>query len=305
MPEPVRHRPVSRRAFGGLVLASGLAALGLAACAPMPRGSRPSQSSRTPTSAPGVSRGRGLVWSDEFDGPASAGLAASRWLVAERSDNPNNELEAYTARRENVSLDGSGSLRITARSEVYSATPLATRNYTSGRIESVEAFRYGRIEARIKVPAGPGLWPAFWTIGRYDGSVQWPVTGEIDIMETVDDATTIHANVHADSTSAGPWTDEGTVPSPTSFADDFHVYSVDWSEDELVFEVDGTEFHRVRREDRPSTDVWEFDRPQYVLLNLAVGGDFPRNKPEPSAFPAEMLVDYVRVYDSEIFPRLE
>ena len=212
----------------------------------------------------------------------------------------NHELEGYTARPENLSLDGKGNLRITARAENYSNAAGARVSFTSGHMQTRQAFRYGRIEARVKVPAGAGLWPAFWTMGIGEPAIHWPATGEIDIMEFVNDATTLYADVHADTTSGGEWDRQGRLASETSFADDWHIYSVDWTTDVLVFAADGTEYHRVEKAALLANNIWEFDRPQNIILNLAVGGDFPQTAPDPAAFPALMLVDYVRVFNAEI-----
>jgi beta-glucanase (GH16 family) len=246
---------------------------------------------------------KGLVWSDEFDGAASSRPSTAKWDVVDKlAGLDNHELEGYTSRPENLSVDGKGNLRIMAQAEDYSDAAGDTVSFTSGHIETRVAFRYGRIEARIKVPAGAGLWPAFWTIGVSNPPVPWPASGEIDIMEFVNDATTLNADVHADTTGGGKWDFQGHLESTKSFADDWHTYSVDWTKDCLVFEVDGSEYHRVEKAQLPATDVWEFDRPQILILNVAVGGDLPGIAPDPAAFPAVMLVDYVRVFNSELHP---
>ncbi len=294
---------VNRRRFFGVMTVTTLA---LAGCTPLPNTGRPAsttpsgrnESPSSPSPAPRLS---GLVWSEEFAGAEYSRPTAAKWKLTDKLVGlDNNELEGYTSRPENLCLDGNGHLRITARDEQYSDASGNRVAFTSGHMESRQAFRYGRIESRIKVPAGAGLWPAFWTIGVGEPVVHWPATGEIDIMEFVNGATTLYANVHADSSGGGMWDMQGTLQSKTSFADDWHVYSVDWTRDRLVFQMDGTEYHRVERATLPTSNVWEFDRPQILILNVAVGGDFPQTTPDPAAFPAEMLVDYVRVFDAEI-----
>jgi beta-glucanase (GH16 family) len=304
---------ISRRALGAVVLASGIG-WGLAACVPAtPRrsssarpgssGSATPSASAAPSGSPAPSAS-GLVWSDEFDGAEGTSPSSALWAMANGVSGANNELEGYSPLPRSVSLDGGGSLRLTARRETYTGPLGRTAGYSSGKVQSVVAFRYGRIEARIKVPAGDGLWPAFWMLGKEDASVQWPQSGEIDIMETSDAATSVQCNVHADSTTSGSWTDAASLDAPGgSWADDWHVYAVDWSTDRLVFSIDGREYHTVERAGRPSDQVWEFDRPQYILLNLAIGGDYPRRSPDGTSFPVDMLVDWVRVHDAEIHPQ--
>ncbi|MBW4031759.1 MAG: glycoside hydrolase family 16 protein [Acidobacteria bacterium] len=281
--------------------------LGLSGCSPITAIPKPtslttSSGARTVSPSPSpLATISGLVWSEEFDGADSSRPSVARWKLSDKLVGlPNNELEGYTSRPENLSLDGSGHLRITALAENYSNAAGQQVSFTSGHMESRQAFRYGRIESRIKVPAGAGLWPAFWTIGVGEPAIAWPATGEIDIMEFINDAKTLYANVHADTSVGGQWDAQGKLTAPTSFADDWHIYSVDWTAELLVFKVDGSEYHRVEKAALPAGYVWEFDRPQIIVVNLAVGGDFPQTAPDRAVFPAEMLVDYVRVFDAEI-----
>ncbi len=277
--------------------------LSLTACSPdegaaQPR-SGPTPPTQTPTPSPPPATG--LVWSEEFEGESGSGLPASTWTLMDRAGGfGNQELQAYTTRPENVAHDGKGALRITAKAEDY-VDPLGNRmGFTSGRIQTVMAFLHGRIEARIKAPSGTGLWSAFWTYGQSDGSLDWPYVGEIDVMELVDDGRTLHADVHANTTDDSVWSAQGRLDADQPFGADWHVYSVDWSTDELVFAVDGTEYHRVTRSELEDFKVWAFERPQHIILNVAVGGTWPQEPTDPSVFPAEMLIDYVRVYDSEL-----
>lgn len=241
--------------------------------------------------------GRTLVWSDEFDGAAGAPVSAD-WEVADGGGGfGNNELQTYTSQPTNVSTTGFGALQVTARSEGSSA-PDGAAAYTSARLQSAPAFRYGHIEARIKVPAGWGLWPAFWAIG--DGPGDWPDVGEIDVMETINQANFVQADVHGPDSSGDPWERKGSSDVDGSLATSWHVYAVDWSPGQLVFSIDGKEFHRVSRADLAPAQRWVFDHPFHLVLNLAVGGDWPGPPIDGGVFPATMLVDYVRVYDSTV-----
>lgn len=299
----MRSRTCVAGVLGSMILSS------LAACSTLDGGaevrssvSAPAETpSATPSETPSAAPAEGLVWSDEFDGGAGTGLPASRWELMNRGGGfGNEELEAYTTRPENVSLDGQGTLRIIARAEDY-VDPLGNRvEFTSGRIETVPTFLYGRIEARIKVPSGKGLWSAFWTIGQETPTRQWPYVGEIDVMESIDDARSVYANVHANTVDGGVWSVQGQRESDVSYGSDWHVYSVDWTKDALVFAVDGVAYHTVERSKIEPSQVWAFDQPQHIILNVAVGGTWPQKPTDSAVFPTEMLVDYVRVYNAEV-----
>jgi beta-glucanase (GH16 family) len=299
---------VGRRVFIGVLGTTLLALVGCAPVGPAPSATTPSASS-TPN-VPSASQwpaipGRKLIWSQEFEGPEWSLLSADEW-TAENSGSGfgNDELEAYTPRPENVSLDGEGSLRIRALLEDHTDPEGREREYTSGRVETEHLFRYGRIEARVKVPTGQGLWSAFWLIGEYRDGTEWPATGEIDVMEYVNETQTLHANGWGDNQSGGPWWLPGTLAVDPGFAQHWHIYSVEWSEDQLEFAVDDEVYHRIHRDDLDPSQIWRFDRPHAIILNLAVGGRFPGAVGDSSNFPAEVLVDHVRVYDSEVSKRI-
>jgi beta-glucanase (GH16 family) len=195
-------------------------------------------------------------------------------------------------------LDGHGGLAITA---VKSAphtfqTSHGTGEFSSARIITRKKFsvKYGRIEARIKIPGGQGLWPAFWMLGENIGTVGWPGCGEVDIMENIGkEPDTVHGSLH------GPGNDSSApfrLKSPARFADDFHVYAVEWEPQELRWYVDGQLYKRVTQKDLPPGVKWVFNQPFFLLLNLAVGGSWPGNPDKTTPFPAVMTVDYVRVY---------
>lgn len=230
-----------------------------------------------------------LVWRDEFDtaiGPDwsfDIGTGTNGW--------GNRELQFYTARPENARVEN-GLLVIEARKEAYSSS-----NYTSARLktEGRAAFRFGRIEARVQIPRGQGLWPAFWVLGEDLRSAGWPRCGEIDIIENIGrEPGRVHATVHGPGYSGGQGVG-GFFDLPSgAFADGFHVFAVDWDASGMRFSVDGTVYTSVTRTDVPG--AWVFDHPFFLLLNLAVGGNWPGAPGADTLFPARMKVDYVRVY---------
>ncbi|MET0296647.1 MAG: glycoside hydrolase family 16 protein [Microbacterium sp.] len=243
----------------------------------------------------------GVVWSAEFEGAAGTPVDPATWSISTRGDGyGNGEQQVYTARPENLSLDGNGSLRITARQETFIDPRGITGNYTSGRIETKTRFAYGRIEARIKVPQGPGLWSAFWLYGDDRNGQDWPAVGEVDIMELLGNTRDLHSTVIGGRTSGERWTRQGTTLGSAPFADEWHVYAVDWTKDALIFSVDGRETYRLLRSSLSSDEQWPFDRPSSITLNLAVGGSWPGPPNTDTVFPAEMLVDYVRVSNSRV-----
>jgi beta-glucanase (GH16 family) len=205
----------------------------------------------------------------------------------------NEELEYYTDSPRNAALDGNGNLVITAREDSSGGDCwYGPCRYTSARLITKGRFdqAYGRFEARIKLPRGQGIWPAFWMLGNDIGTVGWPASGEIDIMEYLGhEETVVHGSLHGPGLDT---TDDYTAPH--SFADDFHVFAVDWSPTAVTFLVDG---HRYARQTRPPGHAgWKFDHPFFLLLNVAVGGRWPGSPDETTAFPQRMVVDYVRVY---------
>ncbi len=231
-----------------------------------------------------------LVWHDEFDtaiGPDwvfDIGTGSNGW--------GNNELQFYTSRPENVRIEN-GVLVLETRKEQYSS-----REYTSARLktEGRRTFKYGRIEARIQVPRGQGLWPAFWALGEDQKAVGWPRCGEIDIMENIGkEPTRVHATVHGPGYSGGKGVG-GFLELPSgAFADGFHVFAVDWDATGLRFSADDTVYKQITPADVPG--AWVFDHPFFLLLNLAVGGNWPGSPSSETQFPARMRVDYVRAYE--------
>lgn len=236
------------------------------------------------------------MWSDEFNGPANTPPDPSKWGYDLGGGGFGNaELETYTNSPDNVSMDGNGNLVI------HALRPTAG-TYTSGRIKTQGKFSiaYGKIEARIKIPFGQGIWPAFWMLGANIQAVGWPNCGEIDIMENIGkEPALIHGTVHGPGYSGANGIGKPyALPSGQPFSNDFHVFTVVWSPNNLEFQVDGNAYFRVTPQSLPSGAKWVFDKPFFLLLNLAVGGGWPGYPDATTTFPQVMTVDYVRVYRS-------
>ena len=237
-------------------------------------------------SAPG---GWVLDWSDEFDGAA---LDHSKW-VAETAGHGygNNELQFYTGRPENLRLEN-GLLVIEARRERF-----GNRDYTSARIKSagLKERTHGRYEARIQVPRGQGIWPAFWLLGADIGGTGWPRCGEIDIMENIGkEPATVHGTLHGPGYSGEHAFGAPSTLAQGAFADGFHVFAVEWEPRVIRWYRDGILYHTATPDTVPGD--WVFEHPFFVILNLAVGGYWPGYPDATTVLPQRMLVDYVRVY---------
>jgi beta-glucanase (GH16 family) len=242
-----------------------------------------------------------LVWSDEFNGKNGSLPDASKWAYdIGGSGWGNHELEYYTNRAENARIED-GKLVITARQEPYTGPDGAKFNYTSARLKTEGLFSqaYGRFEARIKLPAGQGIWPAFWMLGDNIGSAGWPKCGEIDVMENVGKEPGInHGSLHGPS-STNPTSDQTatiTLPAGQKLANDFHVYAVEWEPDAVRFYLDSNLYATFTAAQWPAGGTWVFDHRFFLILNVAVGGDWPGSPDTGTMFPQRMLVDYVRVY---------
>jgi beta-glucanase (GH16 family) len=242
-----------------------------------------------------------LVWSDEFDRPDGSSPDASKWAYDVGGNGwGNHELEYYTKRLKNARIE-KGNLVITAQKESFAGDDGVIRDYTSARLKTQGFFAqaYGRIEARIKIPEGQGMWPAFWMLGEDIPSVGWPTCGEIDIMENIGkEPATVHGSLHGPSTTAptSDLTSILTLPAGQKFANDFHLYAVEWSPSTIRFYVDANLYATFGSSDWPAGGNWVFDHPFFILLNLAVGGAWPGSPDASTKFPQSMLVDYVRVY---------
>jgi beta-glucanase (GH16 family) len=235
------------------------------------------------------------LWQDEFDGPAGQSPDATKWSFDVGGDGwGNQQLEYTTARPDNVALDGAGHLAITAHAEAYMG-----KSYTSGRINTLSQFThaFGRFEARMQMPSGQRMWPAFWLLGNDLPSVGWPDCGEIDIVENRgQEPNLVHGTVHGPGYSGGNGiTASHPVPGAPLSAG-FHVYAVEWIANQIVFSVDGANYFTLTPQQLPANTQWVFDHPFGVILDLAVGGTFVGAPDATTTFPQTLLVDYVRVY---------
>ncbi|WP_405718581.1 family 16 glycosylhydrolase [Streptomyces sp. NBC_01537] len=283
-----RARTLGLGGLATLLAAALLAAIGLSLTGPA-----------TPRAQAAVGA---QTWSDEFDGAAGSAPSATRWThETGGSGNGNNELQYYTNSTDNAALDGSGHLVITARAASSSAGLscwYGACRYTSARLNTARTFTqaYGRFEARIKIPRGQGMWPAFWMLGNDIGSVGWPASGEIDAMENIGkEPGTVHGTIHGPGYSgSGGLGAAYTLPNGQAFADNYHTFAVEWSPSAITWSVDGTTY-----ETRTPADVggnkWVFGHPFFLILNLAVGGSWPGDPDSSTSFPQTMTIDYVRV----------
>ncbi|WP_445263765.1 glycoside hydrolase family 16 protein [Rhodohalobacter sp. 8-1] len=237
----------------------------------------------------GVSRE--LVWSDEFD---YKGLPDSTKWGYDVGYIANNEKQYYTeSRLENARVED-GRLVITAIKEDWEGF-----DYTSARLvtRGKETWTYGRFEARAKVPTGRGTWAAIWTLGANISEVGWPESGEIDIMEYVGyDPDKVHGYVHTEAYNHTIGTDKGSSYTLERPWEEFHVYAVEWYDDRIDFFVDDVKYFTFEKESSDN-DVWPFDKPHYLILNLAIGGNWGGTEGiDNTLFPHRFEVDYVRVY---------
>ena len=241
------------------------------------------------------------LFDDEFNGAAGSSPNTTRWGFAEGGSGwGNNELESYTSRRSNSALDGAGNLNVIARQETYTGSDGITRNYTSARLttRNTFSFQYGTATARMRVPAGAGLWSAFWALGSNISTVGWPLCGEMDILENIgSELNTAHATVHSslrDLTSKD-WLSGASANAADPLSADYHTYGLVWGPNAMSMSLDGRSYFTLSAADMAPTSLWEFNHPFFLLLNLAVGGSWPGSPTAATVFPATMSVDYVRV----------
>jgi beta-glucanase (GH16 family) len=255
-----------------------------------------------------------LVWSDEFD---YQGLPDSTKWSYEEGFIRNQELQYYTRSRTQNARVVDGMLILETHKEKIknpAFDPESERwkqsrefgDYTSASLTTRGKFRwlYGRVEVRAKLPAGRGLWPAIWMLGVNIGQIGWPACGEIDIMENVGhDPDVIHANIHTKKYNHVMKTNKGSkisIPEPYNA---YHVYAIEWSEDRIDFFVDEQKYFTYENEDS-GEDAWPFNQPQYLILNIAVGGSWGGEQGvDPFVFPQRMTIDYVRVHQKSITPQ--
>lgn len=226
-----------------------------------------------------------LVWADEFDGTS---VNTANWNFETGGGGwGNNEKQYYQA--SNATVSG-GNLVITAKKQRVKAN-----QYTSARMttQNKQNFKYGKIEARIKVPLVQGLWPAFWGLGSNHPQVGWPKCGEIDIFEHINTGPDVHGTMHWDynNTHASYGGSTNTTPA------DYHVYAVEWDASFIRWYVDGVQYH-VADITNSINSTEEFHNPFFLILNMAVGGNWPGQTIDDSKLPASMYVDYVRVYQA-------
>lgn len=247
-----------------------------------------------------------LVWADEFTQADGSSPDSSKWGFDVGGGGwGNNQQEYDTARTNNARIQG-GNLVIEARQENYMG-----RSYTSARMltKGKWAWTYGRFEARIKIPRGQGIWPAFWTLGTNidgPGGVGWPACGEIDIMENIGKTNnneqgkiygTIHGPQGGSPYNGGAGVGSSyTLPGGAKYADDFHIFAIEWTTNQIKWFMDDQHYFTATPASLPSGGTWPFTQPQFILLNLAVGGNWPGYPSNYTVFPQQMLVDYVRVY---------
>ncbi len=239
-----------------------------------------------------------LVWGDEFNDPTADGRPdPSKWTYElGASGYGNEEKQNYTDRAENacyVIEDNEGCLKITALADNYQGV-----QYSSARIKTEGRFSatYGRFEARMKLPFGPGMWPAFWLLGSNYATDTWPACGEIDIMENKGfQPNIVSSAVHCPNHSGGNPFTKAFSYQDERFDTGFHTYAVEWDKTHIEFSVDGYRYHTVTAAEM-AKDEWVFDHPFFIIINLAVGGLFGGDPTADTVFPQSLYVDYVRVY---------
>ena len=242
-----------------------------------------------------------LIWSDEFNAANGTPVNESKWTNEVGGHGwGNHELEYYTDRTSN-SFQSKGLLVIKVLKEHFTGANKFAREFTSARLTTKKSFSstYGRIEARIKLPQGQGIWPAFWMLGADIDKTHWPSCGEIDIMENIGkEPSMIHGTLHGPGYSGkkGP-SSSYSLPAGRVFAESFHVFAVEWEEEVIRFYCDEVLYATRTPADLPAGTKWVYDKPFFIILNVAVGGDWPGSPNETTKFPQEMLVDYVRVYE--------
>jgi beta-glucanase (GH16 family) len=270
---------VRRGGLAALVLC--LASVGLAACG----------------SAEGASRS--LVWSDEFNGDNGAVPDPDKWILEQYAPTE-TEQQCYTASPDNAHMDGQGHLVISALDQPGTCADGQYRPVTSARLTTryLHDFEHARFEIRARMPSGEGTWPAFWALSDHRG-VAWPESGEIDVLEYVGrEPDHVFGTVHfADEDGEHHFVQaDDRAEEEGSLHEELHTYAVEWDEDEVTWYLDDEEFGRVTREEVEEIGTWPFDRPYYLLLNLAMGGVLGGDVPEDLAYPQELVVDWIRVY---------
>jgi beta-glucanase (GH16 family) len=240
-----------------------------------------------------------LTWSDEFNGPDGTAPDPIKWKIETGGNGwGNHELEYYTSRSQNLHVRN-GNLEMVALKEDYTGQDGVTRNYTSARLNTSGKFdqAYGRFEARIKIPYGQGVWPAFWMLGNDMSTIDWPGCGEIDIMENIGrEPAMVHGTIHGPGYSGSEGIGSSYSLAAGRFADDYHVFAVEWEPNQISFYVDDHLYGTRTPTELPSGTQWVYNHPFFLILDLAIGGGWPGNPDGTTTFPQTMVVDYVRVY---------
>ena len=248
-----------------------------------------------------------IVFEDNFDGPQGTFPDAKKWVNDVGGGGwGNREHQYYTRRGRNGFVDGKGNLVIRAQkfnnSNRFSCW-YGKCKYTSARLLTKGKFatKYGKVESRIKLPKGQGIWPAFWMLGTDIDKVSWPRCGEIDIMENLGhQSRKIHGTVHGPGYAGAKGIGKSyKVKKSEVVSENFNTYSIIWTEKKIEWFFNGRRFNRLRKEDLPKGAPWVFNKEYFLLLNLAVGGRWPGYPDKKTMFPQEMLVDYVRVYQEK------
>ncbi len=268
--------------------------LALAACS--------RQSQTKPVASNPDPAGWKLAFADEFNAPAGSAPDATKWTYDLGGQGwGNNELQCYTDSRNNSFHDGQGNLIIRAVKEQTTDAKGTTRDYSSARLLTKGLFSqtYGRFEARMQLPHGKGIWPAFWMLGDNISTRNWPTCGEIDIMEYLGhDTMTAYTTIHGPGYSGADGLSKPfKLTAAPSFADGFHTFAVEWSPDNITWSIDGTPCHTIVPADLNGKE-WVFNTPFFMILNLAVGGNWPGSPDEHTTFPQEFRIDYVRAYEA-------
>ncbi len=264
----------------------------------------PTPSPTTPPSPTAIVAPAGwkLVWHDEFNGAAGSKPDPANWTYDLGAGGwGNNELQYYTDRAENASMDGKGSLVIKAikyANPTASGLSCSSCLYSSARLVTRDRqnYTYGLFEVRMQLPTGQGMWPAFWLLGANVGQVGWPQSGEIDVMENKGrEPAIIHGSLHGPGNAEISTLTKAYALTFGDFSEGFHVFAVEWNAEEIRWYVDGLQYFSVTKANLSSN--WVFDHPFYLILNLAVGGEYTGDPGHGTSFPQSLLVDYVRVYE--------
>jgi beta-glucanase (GH16 family) len=298
---PPSHHLIPRLIAPALPLACIVLLPVAAACGSSDQAPAPAPSpASAPAPEPAPAGPWNLAWSDEFDGPSGSKPDGAKWVHDTGGGGwGNNELQTYTDRRENAALRD-GVLVITAVREPFTGTDGVRRDYTSARLKTLGTFSqaYGKFESRIRIPRGQGIWPAFWMLGEDIATAGWPACGEIDIMENIGrEPNLVHGTIHGPGHSGAQAIGGATgAPGGGAFSEDFHVFTLEWEPRVIRWYVDGALYQTRTPADLPAGARWVYDKPMFLLLNLAVGGNWPGNPDPTTEFPQQLQVDWVRVY---------